>query len=65
MLVIEQGHIVEDAPPAQLQQQDSRYRALLDAEKTVREDLWEDSSWRRLWLEDGELKERSRKDGGS
>jgi ATP-binding cassette subfamily B protein len=65
VLVIEQGRLVEDAPPAQLLAQDSRYHALLDAEKTVREDLWEDASWRRLWLEDGELKERSRTDGGS
>jgi cell division protein FtsL len=59
---MEQGRIVEDAPPAQLLAQASRYRALLEAEKVVRETLWADAKWRRLWLEDGELKERSRTD---
>ena len=62
VLVIEQGRIVEDAPPAQLLAQASRYRALLEAETIVREDLWAAAEWRRLWLEDGELKERSRTD---
>jgi ATP-binding cassette subfamily B protein len=62
VLVMEQGGIVEDAPPDRLLEQDSRYRALLEAEKSVREDLWADAKWRRLWLEDGELKEHSRTD---
>jgi hypothetical protein len=60
---MEQGRIVEDAPPAQLLAQASRYRALLEAEKIVRETLWADAKWRRLWLEGGELKEHSRTDG--
>jgi hypothetical protein len=38
------------------------YRALFEAERVVREDLWADAKWRRLWLEDGELKERSQTD---
>jgi len=63
VLVMEQGRIVEDAPPAQLLAQASRYRALLEAEISVREELWADAEWRRLWLEDGELKEHSRTDG--
>jgi ATP-binding cassette subfamily B protein len=63
VLVLEQGRIVEDAPPAQLLAQASRYRALLEAERSVREDLWANAQWRRLWLEDGELKEHSRTDG--
>ena len=63
VLVLEQGRIVEDAPPAQLLTQASRYRAMLGAERVVREDLWADAKWRRLWLEDGELKEHSRTDG--
>jgi ATP-binding cassette subfamily B protein len=63
VLVMEQGRIVEDAPPAQLLAQASRYRALLAAERIVREDLWADAQWRRLWLEDGELKEHPRTDG--
>jgi len=60
VLLMDQGRIVEDAPPAQLLAQALRYRALLEAEISVREQLWADAEWRRLWLEDGELKERSR-----
>ena len=60
VLVMEQGRIVEDAPAAQLLAQASRYRALLLEEISVREELWADAEWRRLWLEDGELKEHSR-----
>ena len=63
VLVMEQGRIVEDAPAAQLLAQASRYRALLLEEISVREELWADAEWRRLWLEDGELKEHSRTDG--
>jgi cell division protein FtsL len=59
---MEQGRIVEDAPPARLLAQASRYRALLEAEISVREELWANAEWRRLWLEDGELKEHSRTD---
>ncbi|NOQ14223.1 MAG: ATP-binding cassette domain-containing protein [Methyloprofundus sp.] len=65
VLVIEQGRIIEDAPPAQLLMQASRYRALLEAERVVREDLWADAEWRCLWLENGELKEHSRTDDSS
>jgi ABC-type bacteriocin/lantibiotic exporter with double-glycine peptidase domain len=63
VLVMEQGRIVEDAPPAQLLAQASRYRALLEAERSVREDLWANAQWRRLWLENGELQEYSPSDG--
>jgi len=59
VLVMEQGRIVEDAPQARLLAQASRYRALLEAERSVREELWADAGWRRLWLEDGELKEHT------
>ena len=60
VLVMDQGRIVEDAPAVQLLAQASRYRALLLEEISVREELWADAEWRRLWLEDGELKEHSR-----
>jgi ABC-type bacteriocin/lantibiotic exporter with double-glycine peptidase domain len=63
VLVMDHGRIVEDAPPSQLLAQDSRYRALLEAERVVRKDLWANAEWRRLWLEDGELQERSRTGG--
>jgi ATP-binding cassette subfamily B protein len=58
VLVIENGRIVEDAPPAVLAARpDSRYRAMLDAEETVRRGMWESAAWRRLWIEKGELRE--------
>ncbi|HKW98362.1 MAG TPA: ATP-binding cassette domain-containing protein [Bryobacteraceae bacterium] len=64
VLVIEQGHIVEDGVPAKLAQNPaSRYRALLDAEQAVVRGLWSDKEWRRLWLESGELVEQSRTEG--
>ncbi len=58
VLVIENGRIVEDAAPWVLAAQPaSRYRAMLDAEEAVRRGLWESATWRRLWIEEGELRE--------
>ncbi len=58
VLVIENGRIVEDAAPAILAAQPaSRYRAMLDAEEAVRRGLWESAAWRRLWIEEGDLRE--------
>jgi ATP-binding cassette subfamily B protein len=58
VLVIEEGQIVQDAPPGVLAARPgSRYRALLEAEKAVRTGLWEGAVWRRLWLQDGRLRE--------
>jgi ATP-binding cassette subfamily B protein len=65
ILVMEQGRIVEDGSPVRLRAQASRYRALLEAERRVRDELWADAEWRRLWLENGELEERSGTSGGS
>ncbi|MBX3011228.1 MAG: ATP-binding cassette domain-containing protein [Caldilineaceae bacterium] len=63
VLVLEQGQIVEDGPPALLAAQpQSRYRALLVAEETVQRTLWEGAAWRHLWLADGAMAERARKD---
>jgi ABC-type bacteriocin/lantibiotic exporter with double-glycine peptidase domain len=60
VLVIEGGHIVEDAPPTKLAESPgSRYRALLGAEMTVREGLWASSEWRKIRLEGGRLIEKS------
>jgi ATP-binding cassette subfamily B protein len=57
VLVIEEGRIVEDAPPAELAAQpDSRYRSLLDAEQVVRQNLWASTAWRRLVMEAGRLR---------
>jgi len=58
-LVVENGRIVEDGNPADLARQaNSRYRALLEAEETVREGSWASGHWRHLRLEDGRLVEK-------
>lgn len=58
VLVVEGGRIVEDAAPAELAERvGSRYRAMLDAERAVREGLWSGTAWRRLRLEGGRLME--------
>ncbi|HKR01253.1 MAG TPA: ATP-binding cassette domain-containing protein, partial [Pyrinomonadaceae bacterium] len=59
VLVVEDGHVVEDGAPLELAAQPrSRYRNLLDAEEEVREKLWEGVSWRRLRIEKGRLTEK-------
>jgi ABC-type bacteriocin/lantibiotic exporter with double-glycine peptidase domain len=61
-LVVENGRIVEDGDPAELARQaGSRYRALLEAEESVREGSWSSGHWRRLRLEDGRLSEELRR----
>jgi ATP-binding cassette subfamily B protein len=58
VLVVDGGQIVEDGAPADLAvQPGSRYRALLEAEREVREGLWSSGVWRRLRLEGGRLVE--------
>ena len=60
VLVIEQGRIVEDGiPQALATQSDSRYRALLKAEDTLRDIYWNAEAWRTLRLEEGHLTETS------
>ena len=66
VVVIEAGQIVEDAPPDVLALQPaSRYRALLDTEAAVRTGFWESTAWRRLWLEDGQVREAPRPDANN
>jgi ATP-binding cassette subfamily B protein len=63
VLVVEGGRIVEDGRPEDLAARPgSRYRALLDAEQDVREDLWKSAVWRRLRMERGHLS-TEREDG--
>lgn len=58
VLVIENGQVVEDAPPPVLSREEhSRYRALLGGELAVRRGLWEGAAWRRFWVEDGHVSE--------
>ena len=61
VLVVEDGCVVEDGPPADLAHDaDSRYSQLLQAEQQVREGLWASEQWRRLRLERGSLEESRR-----
>jgi ABC-type multidrug transport system fused ATPase/permease subunit len=66
VLVIEAGRIAEQGAPTDLATcLDSRYRAMLEAEVTVREGLWSSNVWRRLWLADGRLVESHRNEDTS
>jgi ABC-type bacteriocin/lantibiotic exporter with double-glycine peptidase domain len=61
VLVVDGGQIVEDGAPADLTARPgSRYRALLEAEREVRQGLWSSAIWRRLRLEEGRLVEAGR-----
>ena len=58
VLVMEGGRIVEDGAPQTLAAQPhSRYRALLAADATLQQETWSGASWRRLWLEQGQLRD--------
>ena len=57
VLVIEQGRIVEDGRPSELAAEaGSRFRALVDAERFIREELWSGAEFRHLVLERGEVR---------
>ncbi len=61
VLVIDEGRVVEDGDPSALAADpESRYRALLDAEDSLREGLWASAEWRRVRLERGTLREAPR-----
>jgi hypothetical protein len=54
VLVIDAGRVVEDGAPRELATSPaSHYRALLDAEQAVAQELWSSPIWRRRWLEAG------------
>jgi ABC-type bacteriocin/lantibiotic exporter with double-glycine peptidase domain len=56
VLVMEAGRVVEDGDPNELAARpESRYRALLEAEESVREGLWSGDGWMRLRMEEGAL----------
>jgi ATP-binding cassette subfamily B protein len=58
VLVIENGRIVEDGPPAVLAElPGSRYASLLVAEQAVRQELWASTEWRKFTLDNGRLVE--------
>lgn len=65
VLIIEDGHLVEAGEPVVLSARpDSRYSALLRAEKTVRHDLWASKEWQRVAMVDGQLVSGKERDGG-
>lgn len=58
VLVMDGGRIVEDgAPQALAADAQSRYCALLTADAMTQQAAWADMDWRRLWLEEGQLRE--------
>jgi ATP-binding cassette subfamily B protein len=64
VLVVDGGQIVEDGPPADLAKQPgSHYRAMLETEESVREELWSSGAWRRLGLKGGLVCENGQREG--
>lgn len=59
VLVVDGGRIVEDGHPLELRSQPSRFAALLEAETQVLHETWAANRWRRLRVEDGEVREVS------
>ena len=58
VLVVDGGEVIEDGPPAELMlNPESRYRALVEADRGVRVALWEETDWRRVRLDRGALVE--------
>ena len=56
VLVIEGGHLMEDGAPSELAaRHESRYAAMLRAEREVQEGLWSSGDWRHLRLQDGRI----------
>ena len=64
VIVMEEGRIVENGPPAELAQvRNSRYQSMMAVEDTVRNGFWSSTSWRRLRLESGQLIEDAAQSG--
>ena len=62
VLVIENGRVIEDGNPEELARRvNSRYRALLEAEESVREASWSSGDWRHLRLQGGRLMEEQQR----
>lgn len=58
VLVVSEGRIVEDGPPAVLAERaDSKYHAMLKAEEQVRRETWTSAAWRRLHMNAGRVTE--------
>lgn len=56
VLVLEDGRIVEEGDPRELARNpESRFHAMLKAERMVREEFWNGAEWRHLRLHNGQL----------
>lgn len=55
VLVVADGRVVEDGAPHVLAARASHYAALLQAERDVREQLWQGPGWRRIHIEGGRI----------
>jgi ABC-type bacteriocin/lantibiotic exporter with double-glycine peptidase domain len=55
VLVIEDGRILEDGAPARLAAEPSRYRQLLQTERSVRDQMWASAHWRHIRLQNGHV----------
>lgn len=60
VLVVDEGRIVEEGCPRELYEQShSRYRALLDQDESMHNNLWSSSLWRRWRMTDGRVREET------
>jgi len=56
VLVIEDGRIVEDGDPRELARNPvSRFHAMLEAERAIRQEFWNGAEWRHVSLKNGQL----------
>ncbi|MCB0063191.1 MAG: ATP-binding cassette domain-containing protein [Caldilineaceae bacterium] len=54
VLIVDQGQIVEDGSPTDLQTHAaSRYQELLRTERNVHQGIWQTVSWQQMWLDNG------------
>ena len=56
VLVLEDGRVVEDGDPSEFARNpESRFHAMLQTERAIREEFWNGAEWRHLRLENGQL----------
>lgn len=64
VVIIEEGRIIEQGSPEELaERENSRYRAVLDAEQAVHNTLWASADWRRMVIDGGKLSIANNGDG--
>ena len=59
VIVIEEGRIAEDGNPKELlQNKESKYSSMIRADEQLDSDIWSGVNWKKMWLENGNLKEQ-------